>query len=65
MDEGESFDEWSRINQGLASIVIGARSAVFAPMKNLGLIVVDEEHDSSYKQSESPRYHARDVAIYR
>ena len=48
MDEGERFDEWSRINQGLASIVIGARSAVFAPMNNLGLIVVDEEHDSSY-----------------
>ena len=65
MDEGERFDEWSRINQGLASIVIGARSAVFAPMNNLGLIIVDEEHDSSYKQSESPRYHARDVAIYR
>ncbi len=65
MDEGERFDEWSRINQGLASIVIGARSAVFAPIKNLGLIVVDEEHDSSYKQSESPRYHGRDVAIYR
>ena len=65
MDEGERFDEWSRINQGLASIVIGARSAVFAPMNNLGLIVVDEEHDSSYKQSESPRYHGRDVAIYR
>ena len=65
MDDGERFDEWSRINQGLASIVIGARSAVFAPMKNLGLIVVDEEHDSSYKQSENPRYHGRDVAIYR
>ena len=65
MDDGERFDEWSRINQGLASIVVGARSAVFAPMKNLGLIVVDEEHDSSYKQSESPRYHGRDVAIYR
>ncbi len=65
MDEGERFDEWSRINLGLASIVIGARSAVFAPVNNLGLIVVDEEHDSSYKQSESPRYHGRDVAIYR
>ena len=65
MDDGERFDEWSRINQGLASIVIGARSAVFAPVNNLGLIVVDEEHDASYKQSESPRYHGRDVAIFR
>ncbi len=65
MDDGERFDEWSRINKGLASIVIGARSAVFAPVNNLGLIVVDEEHDSSYKQSESPRYNGRDVAIYR
>ena len=65
MEEGERFDEWSKIWQGEASIVVGARSAVFAPLENLGLIVVDEEHDSSYKQEEAPRYHGRDVAIYR
>ncbi|MBT4629738.1 MAG: DEAD/DEAH box helicase family protein, partial [Deltaproteobacteria bacterium] len=57
MDDGERFDEWSRVRHGFASIVIGARSAVFSPMKNLGLIVIDEEHDPSYKQGETPRYH--------
>ena len=65
MGDGERFDEWSRVRHGVASIVIGARSAVFSPMKNLGLIVIDEEHDPSYKQGESPRYHGRDAAIYR
>ena len=65
MDDGERLDEWSRVRQGLASIVIGARSAVFAPLENLGLIILDEEHDSSYKQGESPRYHGRDVGIMR
>ena len=65
MDDGERLDEWSRVRQGLAFIVIGARSAVFAPLENLGLIILDEEHDSSYKQGESPRYHGRDVAIMR
>ena len=65
MDDGERFDEWSRVRNGIATIVIGARSAVFSPLKNLGLIVVDEEHDPSYKQGESPRYHGRDTAIYR
>ena len=65
MDDGERFDEWSRVRHGFASIVIGARSAVFSPMKNLGLIVIDEEHDPSYKQGETPRYHGRDVAIFR
>ena len=65
MDDGERFDEWSRVRNGIAKIVIGARSAVFAPLKNLGLIVIDEEHDPSYKQGESPRYHGRDTAIYR
>ena len=57
--------QWRRIDEGQASIVVGARSAVFAPIANLGLIIVDEEHDSSYKQDQLPRYHARDVAIKR
>ena len=65
MDDGERFDEWSRVRHGNASIVIGARSAVFSPIENLGLIVIDEEHDPSYKQGEAPRYHGRDVAIFR
>ena len=57
--------EWDRISRGEASIVIGTRSAVFAPLDNMGLIVIDEEHELAYKQEESPRYHARDVAQYR
>ena len=65
MDDGERYDEWSRVRNGLTSIVVGARSAVFAPLNNLGLVIVDEEHDGSYKQAETPRYHARDVAVYR
>lgn len=65
MDDGERFDEWSRLRGGAASIVVGARSAVFAPLERLGLVIVDEEHDSSYKQGEAPRYHGRDVAVYR
>ena len=62
---GERFDEWHKIVDENAKIVIGARSALFAPLKNLGLIVVDEEHEGSYKQDKSPRYHARDVAVVR
>jgi primosomal protein N' (replication factor Y) len=65
LSEGERHDEWHKINSGRARIVIGARSAVFAPLKNLGLIIVDEEHESTYKQEEAPRYHARDVAVVR
>jgi primosomal protein N' (replication factor Y) len=62
---GERFDEWRRAHAGGADIVVGARSAVFAPTKDIGLIVIDEEHDGSYKQDSTPRYHARDVAIKR
>ncbi len=65
LSDGERHDEWHRIHEGRARIVIGARSALFAPVANLGLIVVDEEHEPSYKQAEAPRYHARDVAVMR
>jgi primosomal protein N' (replication factor Y) len=65
LSAGERHDEWHKIRQGRARIVIGARSAVFAPVEPLGLIIVDEEHEHTYKQEESPRYHARDVAVMR
>ena len=65
LSDGERFDEWWRIKRGEAKVVIGTRSAVFAPLQNLKLIVIDEEHDPSYKQHESPRYHARDTALVR
>lgn len=61
----ERFDEWRRIINGEATIVVGARSSIFAPIKNIGLIVIDEEHESTYKQADNPRYHARNVAIWR
>lgn len=65
LSDGERRDEWWRIKRGDARVVIGTRSAVFAPLENPGLVVVDEEHDPSYKQQESPRYHGRDTAIVR
>jgi len=65
LQKGERFDEWTRVRNGEARVVIGTRSAVFAPVKNLGLIVVDEEHESTYRQQESPYYNARDTAIVR
>lgn len=65
LSAGERHDEWHKIHDGRARIVIGARSAVFAPLANLGLIIVDEEHESSYKQDETPRYNGRDIAVVR
>jgi primosomal protein N' (replication factor Y) len=65
LSAGERYDEWRQIRAGFYNIVVGARSAIFAPIRNLGLVVVDEEHEPSYKQGETPRYHGRDVAILR
>ncbi|HAV12690.1 MAG TPA: primosomal protein N', partial [Opitutae bacterium] len=65
LSEGERYDAWKALASGEAHVVVGARSAVFAPVQNLKLMIVDEEHEPSYKQEESPRYHGRDVAVYR
>ena len=65
LQKGERFDEWTRVRNGAARVVIGTRSAVFAPVTNLGLVVIDEEHESSYRQQDSPYYSGRDTAIVR
>ncbi|HLA11964.1 MAG TPA: primosomal protein N' [Pyrinomonadaceae bacterium] len=65
LSRGERFDEWTRVKAGIARVVIGTRSAVFAPVQNLALVVVDEEHEASYRQEDSPQYNARDTAIVR
>ncbi|MED4452829.1 primosomal protein N' [Metabacillus fastidiosus] len=65
LSTGEKYDEWRKIERKEVKVVVGARSAIFAPFENLGMIIIDEEHESSYKQEENPRYHARDVAVYR
>ena len=65
LSAGEKYDEWRRIANGTAKVVVGARSAIFAPLTKIGVIIIDEEHESSYKQEDTPRYHARDVALWR
>lgn len=65
LSDGERLDAWDALASGRARVVVGARSAVFAPLPNLKLVIVDEEHEPAYKQDESPRYHGRDVAVYR
>ena len=64
LSQGERYDEWNKIKEGKAKVVIGARSAIFAPIDNLGIIIIDEEHDLSYKADSTPRYHAKDLAKY-
>ena len=65
LSNGEKYDEWRKVERGDAQVVVGARSAIFAPLKNLGVIIIDEEHEATYKQDSNPRYHAREVAILR
>jgi len=65
LSNGEKYDEWRKIEKEEAKVVVGARSSIFAPLKNIGIIIIDEEHETSYKQEEFPKYHARDVAIWR
>jgi primosomal protein N' (replication factor Y) len=65
LSEGEKYDEYNKIMKGEVSIVVGTRSAVFVPLKNIGIIIIDEEHSTNYKQDNNPRYHALDMAILR
>ncbi|MFC2401493.1 MAG: primosomal protein N' [Streptococcus sobrinus] len=65
LSDGEKYDEWRKIKSGKAKVVVGARSAIFAPLENIGAIIIDEEHEATYKQESNPRYHARDVALLR
>lgn len=65
LSAGEKYDEWRKIQRKEVQVVVGARSAIFAPFENIGVVIIDEEHETSYKQEDQPRYHARDVAIYR
>ena len=65
LSNGEKYDEWRKVERGDAQVVVGARSAIFAPLKNLGVMIIDEEHEVTYKQDSNPRYHARDVAVLR
>ena len=64
MGQGERYDQWDYIRSGMAKVVVGARSALFTPLSNIGMIIIDEEHETSYKQDSAPRYHARDVALW-
>ena len=64
LSQGERYDEWQKIKENKAKIVIGARSAIFAPVENLGIIIIDEEHDTSYKSEMAPRFNAKDIAMY-
>lgn len=65
LSAGEKYDEWRKIKRGEARVVVGARSSIFSPVENLGIIIIDEEHETTYKQEENPKYHARNVAVYR
>ena len=65
LTNSQKYDEWRRIIRGQATIVVGARSSIFAPIRDLGIVIIDEEHETTYKQSDTPRYHAREVAIWR
>lgn len=65
LSDGEKYDEWVKIKEGKADIVVGARSSIFAPLENIGIIIIDEEHETTYKQMDTVRYHAREVALWR